>query len=212
MPHDQAPTPDATQSSTEAAIAGRIDGLRRNEMVLELRASDLRVQLGQLEDKSRVAMTREEQDRFSQPIAEAKHRLTAATLEVGLNRRKIEGLEKEYARTTTVAPPSGDPLFGRKQLEETEFGVFLLLLPVVFALTRRMWVRRGTQVDHVSALESSPRLERIEQALESVAIEVERISEAQRFSVRLLADRGAEVAEHRSASRPLSAPRSITPH
>ena len=69
--------------------------------------------------------------------------------------------------------------------------MFLLLLPLVYALTRRMWVRRGTHVDQVSVLESSPRLERIEQAIEAVAIEVERISEAQRFSARLLAERGA---------------------
>ncbi|CAN5903966.1 hypothetical protein BH11GEM1_BH11GEM1_27760 [soil metagenome] len=196
----------------QAVIAGRIDGLRRNGMVLELRASDLGVQLNQLEEKSHHVMTREEQDRFSQPIAETQHRLTAATLEVGLNRRKLEGLEKEYARMTTVVATQHEPLFGRKQLEETEFGVFLLLLPVVFALTRRMWVRRGTNVDQVSVLESSPRLERIEQALESVAIEVERISEAQRFSARLLAERGTDAGEHRSLSRPISAPRSITPH
>jgi hypothetical protein len=34
-----------------------------------------------------------------------------------------------------------------------------------------------------------PRLERIEQAVESVAVEMERVSEAQRFSARLLSER-----------------------
>jgi uncharacterized protein YicC (UPF0701 family) len=37
------------------------------------------------------------------------------------------------------------------------------------------------------------RLERMEQAIESVAVEVERISEAHRFTAKLLAERGGEV-------------------
>ncbi|HXY31742.1 MAG TPA: hypothetical protein VEI06_13615 [Gemmatimonadaceae bacterium] len=36
------------------------------------------------------------------------------------------------------------------------------------------------------------RLERIEQAVDSIAVEVERISEGQRFTTKLLSDRGAE--------------------
>ena len=119
--------------------------------------------------------------------------------------RQLESIEKEYARSTAVAPTQHQPLFGQKQLDETGFGVFLLLLPVVFALTRHMWMRRGTHVNRLSALKSSLRLERIVHTLESVAIEVERISEAQRYSARLLAERGTEAAEHRLASRPISA-------
>lgn len=53
----------------------------------------------------------------------------------------------------------------------------------------RMWVTRGrtnppTQIEPVM-----DRLLRIEQTLDSVAIEVERISEAQRFATKLLAER-----------------------
>jgi hypothetical protein len=44
------------------------------------------------------------------------------------------------------------------------------------------------------------RLERIEQAVDAIAIEVERISEGQRFTTKLLADRAAEP----QASRRLS--------
>jgi hypothetical protein len=39
------------------------------------------------------------------------------------------------------------------------------------------------------------RLERMEQALDSIAIEVERISEGQRFTTKLLAQRAAEQAK-----------------
>jgi hypothetical protein len=44
------------------------------------------------------------------------------------------------------------------------------------------------------------RLERIEQAVDAIAIEVERISEGQRFTTKLLADRAANAQEARRLS------------
>ena len=43
------------------------------------------------------------------------------------------------------------------------------------------------------------RLERIEQAIEAVAVEVERISEGQRFTTKLLADKAEPVRVDRNA-------------
>jgi hypothetical protein len=63
----------------------------------------------------------------------------------------------------------------------------LVLFPLAIAAARLMW-RRAKQPVVVPAIqgESAQRLERLEQAVESVAIEVERISEGQRFVTRLL--------------------------
>ncbi|GLC28510.1 hypothetical protein rosag_50230 [Roseisolibacter agri] len=58
-------------------------------------------------------------------------------------------------------------------------------LPIARAFARRMDRRAvGAGTTDVDA-----RLQRIEQAVEAVAVEVERVSEAQRFSARLLAER-----------------------
>ncbi len=59
-------------------------------------------------------------------------------------------------------------------------------IPFVRALARR-WERESLQ-PRVPA-EVNARLERIEQAVEAVAIEVERISEGQRFTTKLLSER-----------------------
>jgi hypothetical protein len=59
--------------------------------------------------------------------------------------------------------------------------------------------------------EESPRLQRIEQAIESIAVEVERIGEAQRFTTKLLADRQPD-AVARMAAIPRKEPGTITPH
>jgi hypothetical protein len=63
--------------------------------------------------------------------------------------------------------------------------VIALGIPLIRAFTRR-WERPAIS-DKPSA-EISARLERIEQAVEAVAIEVERIAEAQRFSAKLMSE------------------------
>lgn len=64
----------------------------------------------------------------------------------------------------------------------------LVLYPLVRAWARRIdgRERAGSELP----ADVAARLERIERAVESVAIEVERISEGQRFVTKVLADRG----------------------
>ena len=63
--------------------------------------------------------------------------------------------------------------------------VMVLGLPLIRAFTRR-WDR--PVISDKPSAEISARLERIEQAVEAVAIEVERIAEAQRFSAKLMSE------------------------
>jgi hypothetical protein len=64
-------------------------------------------------------------------------------------------------------------------------------VPLVRALAKR-WGNEGQQ-PRLPA-EVLARLERMEQAIDSVAVEVERISEGQRFTTKLLAERVREPA------------------
>ncbi|HEX7123371.1 MAG TPA: hypothetical protein VF178_13430 [Gemmatimonadaceae bacterium] len=52
--------------------------------------------------------------------------------------------------------------------------------------------RRGKELPDAAVARLEDRLERIEQAVDAVAVEVERLSEAQRFQSKLLADRATE--------------------
>jgi hypothetical protein len=64
-------------------------------------------------------------------------------------------------------------------------------LPIARAFARRM-DRRG---ETASASEIAPRLDRIEQAVEAIAIEVERVSEGQRYTTKSIAElRGLPVS------------------
>jgi hypothetical protein len=62
-------------------------------------------------------------------------------------------------------------------------------IPFVRALARR-WERESLNARVPP--EVAARLERIEQAVEAVAIEVERISEGQRFTTKLLSERAGQ--------------------
>lgn len=70
-------------------------------------------------------------------------------------------------------------------------------LPLVRALSKR-WDRDGLRQGQTP--EIGARLERIEQAVDAIAVEVERISEGQRFTTKLLSDRTA--ASEPDAVRP----------
>ncbi|MDB4898385.1 MAG: hypothetical protein JWN53_193 [Gemmatimonadetes bacterium] len=60
----------------------------------------------------------------------------------------------------------------------------------------RAWARRIEDRPATPAIPSdvAARLERMEQAIDSIAIEVERISEGQRFTTKLLSDRAGPAA------------------
>ncbi len=70
--------------------------------------------------------------------------------------------------------------------------VMVLGLPLVIVYARKLWMRDSSSHGGVSSPDTDQRLERIEHAIDAMAVEVERISEGQRFVTKLLADRGQE--------------------
>jgi hypothetical protein len=74
--------------------------------------------------------------------------------------------------------------------------ITVLGLPLVRVFARRLDRREGSSPAGLARIEE--RLGRLEAGIDSIAVEVERISEAQRFTTRLLAERSSESG----ASRP----------
>ena len=67
--------------------------------------------------------------------------------------------------------------------------MFVVVLPLVIAYARRIW-RRGAATVAAIPQDIYERFARLDQAIDSVAIEVERIGEGQRFLTRLHSERG----------------------
>lgn len=68
-----------------------------------------------------------------------------------------------------------------------------IVLPLVRAWAKRLESRADT--GRIPS-EVTSRLERMEQAIDSIAVEVERISESQRFTTKLLSDKTRSYSEH----------------
>jgi hypothetical protein len=85
-------------------------------------------------------------------------------------------------------------------------------MPLAFGIVWRL-VRPPRDTSQVNDPAANARLDRLEQSMDAIAIEIERISEGQRFVTKILTDRPAS-----SSVEPIRAPErqslrpSITPH
>jgi len=88
--------------------------------------------------------------------------------------------------------------------------LFAVLLPLSIAFTRRIW-RRGAAVVTSFPREIAERLQRMENALEATAVEVERIGEGQRFLTRLFTEGESARAIGPAAAQPIERKPAKTP-
>jgi len=201
-------------------LNARLSDLRAKASDLKLRASDLEVRKNQLGEQRRRLGADVAPAAIDKQLADAEHDLASTRIQIESMNQQIGDLETErdMARAFNMAPgspgmamtaPPMDALTAnRMELERgAAIGGFVLLVPFVIAYARRIWHRSGPQrVD----LENSPRLQRMEQAIESIAVEVERIGEAQRFTTKLLAERQPDAIARMAVPR--KEPGTITPH
>jgi hypothetical protein len=151
---------------------------RRNRLVEELRGTDGQVRTGL---EQRIAVLDERIVDLERDIATTGRQLSDARALVGTT---------EPARTEVG---------GFRMDEDVAFGIgsvlaFVFLAPVALAWMRMWWRKPVRATASGSDAESTARLERIEQAVDAIAIEVERVSEAQRYQTRMLSEgQGAAV-------------------
>ncbi|HUR91999.1 MAG TPA: hypothetical protein VMY38_04935 [Gemmatimonadaceae bacterium] len=121
---------------------------------------------------------------------------------IGVLDERIVRLESDIAETgrlLTNAPAgllsttSGEQVLGIFSPAQTlAFGIVLtifVLAPLAVGMARMMWKHAAAgPVRHVIPPETAGRLERIEQAVEAIAVEVERVSEGQRFVTKLMSE------------------------
>jgi hypothetical protein len=82
------------------------------------------------------------------------------------------------------------------------FTIFVLM-PIAVAYARRIWRKGATTVAPIPK-DVTDRLEAMGQAVESIAIEVERIGEGQRFLTRVMSDKGKSLGA--GAAEPIPVP------
>ena len=156
----------------------------------------LRARRSELSDQLSRASNRRED------IVEELATATGAS-RVGLEQRlttvdqRIAQLESDIAETERVLTGAPSGFLAAAERPESSSGVpeeviaipvvftMFVLFPIALAFARRIWKRTPAAK---SFPENTARLERIEQAVEAIAVEVERVSEGQRFVTKLLSD------------------------
>jgi hypothetical protein len=178
-----------------------------------------RAQRGELRNQLDRAEERREnfQDQLSQlPSSDAVGR---AGLEARIKDTdaRIASLDQEIATAdqrvasaaavpgATYEPPR--PVIQRNGPPEEAFvlgGMFIVfvMLPLAIAQARRLW-RRPAHISAEMPAELTDRLNRLEQAVDAVAVELERVGEGQRYVTRVLTEQPGQRALGAGAADPL---------
>jgi C4-dicarboxylate-specific signal transduction histidine kinase len=125
---------------------------------------------------------------------------TGVEQRIGVLDQRLAQLESDIASTgrqlsaaplgTTEMPMPGD-VPENVAIISTVFTVFVLF-PMAVAMARRIWKRTTRESRPPAQLspQVDQRLERLEQGVDAIAIEIERITEGQRFVTKLLSESG----------------------
>jgi hypothetical protein len=120
---------------------------------------------------------------------------------------RILRLESDIAETgrQLTSAPGGIAIVEQREEAPVAFGILspgqvtaisivftlAVLAPMAMAMARRIWRRAAAPASAPEMREISQRLERLEQAVDTVAIEMERVSEGQRYVSRVLSEGAA---------------------
>lgn len=174
----------ARQPAYEALIA------QRRELTAQLDAlrsekSAVRAQF------DRMAQTDPARHTLDMRMIELDERANA--VEQMLNRKAYDIAELGAMPGIAVHPPEIVRV-DRENLLIGGFFTLVVLMPLSIAFARRIW-RRSTTAVAALPPELIERLNRMESAVESTALEVERIGEGQRFLTRLMSDHVSALGE-----------------
>ncbi len=147
---------------------------RRQELVQEIRSSPDGVARTGLEDRVKIL----------------DQRLIQLESDLAVTGRQLAGAPADlvqFASRDSGPPPSSG---GDDWEEGLALGVFFTLMTLGVVYGFRRWRRRKQPKARRNELpsDSAQRLERLEQGMEAIAIEIERVSEGQRFVTKLLSE------------------------
>lgn len=195
------PAPPPFPGATPQAIYEALQAQRR----------ELANQLDNLEDRRRDLSNRLEEpmvggaDRkgLEQRISEVDGRISAIDKQIAESEAQIA---RAAAVPGAVPPPKPERPVGPPEEVFVLSGMFivLVLLPMSIAMARRIWRRGVTAITSLPA-ELGERLTRLEQGMDAIAVEVERIGEGQRYMTRMFAEDGSLRAIGAGAAEPVPA-------
>jgi hypothetical protein len=184
MRQSQSPTPPAPPLNTPPT---ETSSLISQLTELKVQEAGLKAQLDGLRHQLRV-MRRSDPGR---PQVQAQQ----AELAVQLAQAQGDAARLE-AQLAQQGIPISRPPFTPGRTVDPDLAIILpfilglaLIVPISFAIARRILRSAPKRTDDVVTSDIAPRLNRMEQAIDAIAIEMERVSESQRFMTKIMAER-----------------------
>jgi len=199
IPLAQQATP-APQSLVEAHAAEiRVD-LREREGKLSTEVARMEAQRPVMEKQVRDAGSSPFGMAYQQGLAQLDVQLAGARAELAAVQKQLAKLATPEAPPTfTTQPPFLPPEPGFLDRINPNAAFILLVLglivPMSIALARRLGRRPSAPPPSVAPEVIVARLDRVDQALEAIAIEVERVAESQRFMAKMMAENAVKPVE-----------------
>ncbi|MDB4878761.1 MAG: hypothetical protein JWL60_207 [Gemmatimonadetes bacterium] len=209
--------PQAPATARAAAIAG--DGSRivtaADVAALKKRKSELSNLLhnatarrAEVQASVREAAPGPDRAGLEQRLGVLDDRIARLETEIDENSSQLASLDVARFTSSASRPAAADG--GHQPGFASEYGapilicfILFVLAPIAFSVARSIW-KRGSRPIAAANPESERRLERIEQAVDAIAIEVERVSEGQRFVTRLMSEgRGTALGAGEAAMEPI---------
>jgi hypothetical protein len=195
-----APSPPATPTITipggdnAAPIAIQIPRTARDLAVIRTQRDELSSQLSNIGSR-RNGLARQlitETD----PVARAGIESRISLLDKRM--LQIETQLDQTGQVLTSAPAAlitstqpANTMFGLSPNAYIPFGILFIIFvmgPLAIGAARMMWKRSSRPVIPAAVPETAARLGRLEQSVDAIAVEVERITEGQRFMTKLLSE------------------------
>lgn len=144
-------------------------------------------------------------------IEGAQQRLSSLQLQLG----RALGVSTPGETTAPPAPPNPDVIppeaVEMTQMFFTTVAVIAIGIPLARAFGRWLDRRGGAATSAATPKDLADRLDRMEQGIEAIAIEVERVSEGQRFTNKLMGEMRALPAPNPLEQWPQGAPKEALP-
>jgi hypothetical protein len=189
-----------TQSAIDRAMSN-LPMTAQQVGALQARRSELSTQLRSAEGRRRDVQRQLANSSAPQDRAGLEQR-------IGVLDARIMGLENDMADVgrqlsspqaalATTRPQFNMSPMARSRLADSMVPITIVftlfvLSPLALSISRAIW-KRGSMSRQQASPADAQRLERMEQAMEAIAIEIERVSEGQRFMTRLLSEQRVSV-------------------
>lgn len=205
MQQPDIPVPPAPPAPNLVYVRNGVPSATATYEAFTAQRQELRDQLESLQDKRRSIAERLREGNVSGADRSGlETRLTSLDDRIAVLDKQLAAADAQVAQAAAVpgAVAGHEALERAQRLSERRsgppeemfvvMGIFTVVVffPISIAVARRIWRRSAAAVTAIPG-ELMERMHRLEQGVESIAIEVERIGEGQRFMTRIMSDAGA---------------------